>query len=328
LQGLSFDDQDIVLLSGGASALLCAPVAGISLADKIALTDALLRSGADIHAMNTVRRAISRVKGGGLLQQAAPAAVLTLCISDVPGDEPAVIGSGPTVATTTTAADALVVLQDTGLIGTCPLAIRSYLEHEASQTPHAAAMPKRAKATPNRDTAWHCLANNTAVIEAIAADARSRGYEVHHSHPLTGPTHSAAQRFCADLLCLRDQALATAKPQLLLAGGETTLAVRGAGMGGRNQEFALVAATALAGTDGVSVLAAGTDGTDGPTPAAGACVDGTTLARAYAAGLDYHAFLRRNDSYRFFAALDDLLTTGPTGTNVMDVALGLVQPPS
>jgi len=320
LQGLAADDQVIVLLSGGASALLCAPAPGISLGDKIALTDALLRSGADIHAMNTVRRAISRIKGGGLLAAAAPAAVLTLCISDVPGDEPAVIGSGPTIATTTTAADALVVLQEMGLIATCPRAIRAYLQDRATT-------PSRVATMRNRAAAWYCLANNAALLGAIAASARARGHGVHHAPALTGHTHHAAGRFCQALLTLQQQAFATGKPQVLLAGGETTLAVRGTGLGGRNQEFALVAANALAGIAGVSLLAAGTDGTDGPTPAAGAFVDGSTLARARAAGLDYHAFLRCNDSYHFFAALDDLLITGPTGTNVMDVALGLVQPP-
>ena len=314
-------DLVFVLLTGGASALLVAPAAGLTLLDKAATHAALLRSGASIEAMNIVRKHLSAVKGGQLLRYLGGARVITLAISDVPGDDPAIIASGPTVADPSTFADALAVLARHSLTEQIPPAAADYLRRGAAGL---------APETPKPDSGsllaapW-IIASNRLALNAAAERGRQLGLQVlEYPAPLQGATHAAARDF-ANYLRTRVQQGSRGKPLLVLAGGETTLRVSGAGLGGRCQEFALLAAQSLQDLAAYHLLAAGTDGTDGPTPAAGAFVDDQTLRRAAQLGLDPVQYLGRNDSYNFFEALHDLFVTGPTGTNVMDIVAAVVE---
>lgn len=307
----------LCVLSGGASSLLVQPRQPVTLADKIVTTAALLRCGADIHELNTVRKHLSEVKGGGLARVAA-GAVVTLIISDVVGDDPATIGSGPTSPDPTTFADALAVLDRYDLTERVPPTVTQVLK-----AGRAGQLPETLK--PGAPIAERCssfvIGSNRTALEGAAAAARARGWTVVvDAAPIVGDTTDAARRFAAQLC-----ALGAPGPLCLLAGGETTVRVRGTGRGGRNQEFALALAAELAGRE-LTVLSAGTDGIDGPTDAAGAFVDGTTLDRAQQHGLDVSAYLANNDSYAYFAQLGDLLRCGPTGTNVMDIKLALIGP--
>ncbi len=314
-------DLVFVLLTGGASALLVAPAAGLTLLDKAATHAALLRSGADIEAMNIVRKHLSAVKGGQLLRQLGGARVVTLAISDVPGDDPATIASGPTVADPSTFADALAVLARHGITEQIPQAVADYLRRGAAGLAPETLKPGSADllASP-----W-IIASNRLALNAAAERGRQLGLQVlEYPGPLQGATHAAARDFSNHLRALVGRA-SRARPLLLLAGGETTLRVGGAGLGGRCQEFALVAAQCLPDLRGCNLLAAGTDGTDGPTPAAGAFVDDQTLQRAAKLGLDPAQYLNRNDSYHFFEALRDHFVAGPTGTNVMDIVAAVVE---
>ena len=313
-------DLVFVLLTGGASALLVAPAAGLTLLDKAATHSALVRSGASIEAMNIVRKHLSAVKGGQLLRYLGGARVVTLAISDVPGDDPAIIASGPTVADPSTFADALAVIARHNLTERIPQAAMDYLRRGAAGL---------APETPKPDSQsllaspW-IIASNRLALNAATERGRRLGLQVQeYPAPLQGATHDAARDFANYLRTLVAQG-PRSRPLLMLAGGETTLKVSGAGRGGRCQEFALVAAHNLQGLAGYHLLAAGTDGTDGPTPAAGAFVDDQSLRRAAELHLDPAQYLARNDSYRFFEALRDLLVTGPTGTNVMDIVAALV----
>ena len=307
----------LCVLSGGASSLLVQPRSPVTLADKVATTEALLRCGADIHELNTVRKHLSEVKGGGLARHAA-GAVVTLVISDVVGDDPATIGSGPTSPDPTTFADALAVLDRYDLTERVPPTVTQVLN-----AGRAGRLPETLK--PGAPIARRCpsfvIGSNRTALDGAAAAARARGWEVRvEAKPLVGDTTDAACQFAARL-----PAVPGSGPVCLVAGGETTVRVRGTGRGGRNQEFALALAAEIAGRD-LMVLSAGTDGIDGPTDAAGAFVDGTTLDRARQRGLDARASLANNDSYAFFAQLGDLLHCGPTGTNVMDIKIALVGP--
>jgi hydroxypyruvate reductase len=317
LEGTRSEDCVFFLLTGGASALLVAPAEGLSLEDKIETTRALLACGATIQEMNTLRKHLSAVKGGRLLERIAPARAMTLIISDVVGDDLASIGSGPTAADPTTFADCVEVLRRYELANKVPRKVLERLnagaEGRFKETPKPG--------SPLFEQSQHLiLASNRNSVEAAASCAKGLGFEPEiFAYDMEGSTHEKAHAFMSRLTKLAGRRVA------LLAGGETTLQVRGSGKGGRNQEFALVAAHEVQGKERLMVLSAGTDGTDGPTDAAGAYADGKTLDRARELGLDPGAYLENNDSYTLFEKLGDLLKTGPTGTNVMDLVVGLTE---
>ena len=315
------DDLVLCLLSGGGSALLASPPAGVSLSDLARTTELLLHSGATIDEVNTVRRHVSRLQGGRLMARLHPATVITLILSDVIGDRLESIASGPTVPDPTSFADARAVLQRWGLWARIPGSIRSLiLCGVASEIPDT---PK--PGDPIFETARTILlGNNDTAAGAAAAAARAFGFEVHsHSTPLIGEAREAG-------LQLAEQAIRRAESAStkwgLIAGGETTVTVRGDGLGGRNQEVALTAALRLEGIQGLSLATLATDGTDGPTDAAGAVIDGETVSLARQRGMDPAAALERNDSHALLNATHDLLWTGPTRTNVADLCLILGQP--
>lgn len=316
LAGVTADTLVVVLLSGGASALLAAPAPGITLDDKRLVTQRLLASGADIAAMNVVRRHCSRVKGGGLARAAAGAAAMwTLLLSDVVGDDPSVIASGPTVADPTTFADADAVLRRWLAPADVPSAVRAHVD--AGMAGRVAETLKPGDPLLDRGVV-RVLAGNRTAVDAAADAARAQGFAVDVvAAPLTGDAAAAGRDVVARLAAApRD------RPVAVILGGETTVRVVPGGVGGRSQQLALSAALALAGQPGV-VLAAGTDGVDGPTDAAGACVDGETVARSRRHGVDPAAALAGTDSHPCLDAAGDLLRTGPTGTNVADLVVAL-----
>ena len=313
---LGAGDLALVLISGGASALLPAPSPGIRLDDKLEATRQLLRGGATIHELNAVRKHLSTTKGGGLLRSLRPARVATLALSDVIDDDPSVIGSGPTAPDPSTFGDALAVLKRCGVLETCPAAVLA--RFEAGARGELEETPKPGDRVFD-GAVYRIVGGNRTSVRAMAA-ACGRDVEV-EPEPLEGEAREVgamlARRF------------ASAAPRAWVAGGETTVTVRGAGKGGRNQElalaFALEAARGpLAGRGDWVFLAAGTDGRDGPTDAAGGIVDGTTAARIRSAGVDPVAALADNDSCRALDVAGALLRTGATGTNVADVALFLL----
>jgi glycerate 2-kinase len=306
----------LALLGGGASSLLVAPADALTLADKQAVTAALLASGADIAALNTVRKHCSRIKGGGLARAArGVAAVWTLLLSDVAGDDPATIASGPTVADPTTFAEACAIVARWLAPDIVPAGVRAHLEAGAAGRVAETVKP----GDPLLDhVVTHVLAGNRTAVDAAAAAARRLGFEPHlMPDPLRGDAETAARRAVAAL-----DAAPGHGPVAVVAGGETTVRVVRGGRGGRSQHLALAAARALTGRPGV-LLAAGTDGIDGPTDAAGACVDGGTVARARARGFDAVVALAATDSNPLLAATGDLVRTGPTGTNVADLVVAL-----
>ena len=318
-RGLTADDLVLCLISGGGSALLSLPAAGLTLADKQAVNRALLNSGASIGEMNCVRKHLSAIKGGRLAAACAAARVVTLAISDVPGDDPAVIASGPTVADATTCADALAICRRYRIH--LPEAARAGLESGAFETPKPADFAQ----APHEIT---LLATPQLSLEAAAAHARAQGLaahilsdEIEGESRVVGGLHAALARAVAR----RGQPFA--KPCVILSGGETTVTVdtgRPAGQGGRATEFLLGCALALQGEPGVWALAADTDGIDGVGPHAGALLTPTSLARARALGLNPQALLDGHDSARFFAPLGELLTPGPSFTNVNDFRAMLI----
>ena len=311
--------QDLVLaiISGGGSALLALPAAGISLADLQTTTDLLLRSGAPIGEINAVRKHLSQVKGGGLARLAAPSPVLGLILSDVVGDPLDAIASGPTAPDPTTFADAWAALERYGLTEQVPAPVRSRL-----QVGQRSDLPETPKpGAPLFDKVQNILVgSNRLAAEAAALEAQSWGLNaLLLSTFVEGEARQVARVAGALAKELVHYDRPAPRPACLVWGGETTVTVRGTGRGGRNQELALAAALALDGVPNVLLAALGTDGTDGPTDAAGAVVTGETVARARALGLDPAAHLTNNDAYPFFDALDDLIRTGPTGTNVNDL---------
>lgn len=313
------DEVLVVLLSGGASALLACPLDGLRLADLRVTTSLLLGAGAAIHELNTVRKHLGDVVGGRLAQQARGARIELLVLSDVPGDRLDVAGSGPCMPDPTTFAEAWAVVEGRGVAGQLPPAVRSHLE--AGLRGERAESPKPGHPAFGRVTAT-ILASNRTALEAARRHALGRGWRACLvTGDLAGEARVAGRRLAALGRSLRER-----RPVLLLAGGETTVRLRGAGRGGRSQELALAAAIELAQSPGVALLAAGTDGSDGPTDAAGAFADGASVARGQARGVDARSALARNDSHAFFAAEGGLLRTGPTGTNVMDLVLLLVAP--
>jgi glycerate 2-kinase len=312
-------DLVLVLLSGGASANWIAPAQGITFAEKQAVTRALLRSGANIGEMNTLRKHLSRIKGGRLAARARRARTLTLAISDVPGDDPDVIGSGPTVPDRSTLADARAIVARYAL--DLPPAVRRVLDDPGSESPKPGD-PAFARAE------FKLIARPADAFAATEAKVRAAGYEC----VLLGDRVEGEAREVAAQHAQRARELqAEGRRAAILSGGELTVTIRGKGRGGPNQEFALALALALAGTRAITALAADTDGTDGGAGSAedpaGAIADGTTAARAQALGLDPAAFLAENNSTEFFARLGDLLTPGPTYTNVNDFRALLVDTP-
>lgn len=303
VKGLSADDLVICLLSGGASALLALPAPGITLEDKQTVTRELLRSGATISEINCVRKHLSAVKGGRLAAAAFPAHIASLAISDVPGDDPGVIGSGPTVADPTTFADARRIF--TKYLLNPPAAVATHLHLAVEETPKPGD-PRLASAT------YQLIATPRQALEAAAQAARDAG-----ATPviLGDAIEGEAREVAAEHATL---ARAAAPGTVLLSGGETTVTVRGNGRGGRNSEYLLALALALDGAPGIYALAADTDGTDGTEDNAGAFIGPDTLVRARFKGVDPAARLADNDAWSVFAALDDLLVTGPTFTNVND----------
>jgi len=310
-KGLTKDDLVLCLISGGASSLLAMPADGITLEEKQAINKALLKSGAAIDEMNCVRKHLSAIKGGRLAAMCAPAQVVTLLISDVPGDAPQVIGSGPTVPDTTTCADALRILARYGI--EVPAAARKGLESGALETPK----PGDALFAGH---AVHMIATPQQSLEAAAALAREAGIGVHVlSDEMEGESREVGKVHAALARYIARRGQPFAKPCVVISGGETTVTVKSkGGRGGRATEFLLGCAIALQGEPGVHVLAGDTDGIDGVEDNAGAIVTPSTLARAQGLGLKAQDFLDNNDAYNFFKPLGDLVVPGPTFTNVND----------
>jgi hydroxypyruvate reductase len=311
-------DLVIALISGGGSALLTLPAPGVTLADMQALTGALLACGASINEINTLRKHLDQLKGGGLARIAYPAALATLVLSDVVGDPLDVIASGPTVPDPTTFADAYAILERYAIVGQVPEPIlarlRCGMAGEVDET--------LKHGDPRLDTVQNLIiGSGSQAADAARAAARAEGF---NTLLLTTFLQGEAREVGRVLAAIARELAATGQPipqpACVVAGGETTVTLRGGGKGGRNQELALAAAADLAGLADVALVALATDGGDGPTDAAGAVVTGATIERAHALGLDPAAYLARNDAYAFFAALGDLLQPGPTQTNVNDLA--------
>ena len=318
-EGLGADELLLCLISGGGSALMTLPPAGLPLADVQAATTALLRAGATIGELNAVRKHLDRLKGGRLARAAAPARTLALVLSDVVGDPLDVIASGPVSPDPTTFADAVGAIRRRGAWDALPATVREQLDRglrgEAEES------PKEADRCFER-VEVRIVGNNLLAAEAAVAEAERRGYAARLvTTELTGEAREVGRQLAATALA--ERAGSSSGPAGLLAAGETTVTVTGSGSGGRNQELALGAAIALDGSEDILLASAGTDGIDGPTDAAGAFADGATVRRARARGLDPEAALRDNDAYSFFRALGDLILTGPTGTNVMDLQVVL-----
>jgi hydroxypyruvate reductase len=315
-------DLVIFLLSGGGSALLPLPAEGITLEEKQQVTQFLLDCGADIKEINTIRKHISQIKGGWLARWAFPSAVIGLILSDVVGDPLDVIGSGPTVPDISSFEEAWDILKKYDLIGRIPSSIRNHLlrgkEGKVEETPKPC--EKTFEKVHN-----YLIGSNILALRAAEKEASSLGLNtLILSSSIVGDTREAARFHAAIAKEVISTGNPIPRPACIISGGETTVTVKGHGLGGRNQEFALAGALEISGLEKVVLLSGGTDGTDGPTDASGAVADHTTVRRARAAGLDPKAHLEKNDAYPFFQRLGDLLITGPTHTNVMDVRILLV----
>jgi hydroxypyruvate reductase len=317
VRGLTADDLVVALISGGGSALLPSPAAGLTLADEIAVNEALLASGAPIAAMNTIRKHVSNIKGGRLAAAAHPARVVSLVVSDIPGDNPALVASGPTVPDTGSRADALASIAAYGM--KLPDAVMAHINSLAADAPR----PDDPRFAGNE---VHLTASAGVSLEAAAAEARRQGIEaailsdaIEGEAREVGGVHAAIAREVAT----RNRPFK--KPVLILSGGETTVTLRAKGKGGRNSEFLLAFAIGIDGVDGIHALAADTDGIDGSENNAGAFADGSTVARMRAAGVDAKAMLAGNNAWTAFNAAGDLFVPGPTGTNVNDLRAILVR---
>jgi len=314
-------DLVLCLISGGGSALMPLPAAPVTLEEKQAVTRLLLNCGANIHEINTVRKHISAIKGGQLARLAAPATVESLLLSDVIGDDLDVIGSGPTAPDVSTFAATSAILERYGILDRVPASVRTRLEQ---------GMRGEIPETPKPDDPVFARVRNTVVgsnrlaLDAAAARARQFGFRtLILASGTQGETRDVARMHAAIAREIVEAGHPVKPPACIITGGETTVTIKGDGLGGRNQEFVLAAAIDLAGLPDTVVLSAGTDGTDGPTDAAGAVADGETLVRKS----DAREYLDRNDSYRYFQSLNDLLIIGPTNTNVMDIHIVLVGAP-
>ncbi len=314
----------IFLISGGGPALLVAPYGIVDLQAKQTITEMLLKAGANIKEANTVRKHISAVKGGRLAELAYPARVISLILSDVPGDEIDIIASGPTTPDPSTYSDALSVIRNANIIKDVPIkVVKTLMSGEKGILPET---PKR------HDRAFKrvrniIIGNNAMAIEAARENESSSGcIPIEITMPVKGESRKAAMELAKTALEIQHNVKKSGnKPVCLITGGETTVTIKGSGKGGRNTEFALAFALEIDGIEGISLLSAGTDGVDGPTDAAGAFVDGSTVLLARKKGLDPQSFLDNNDSYTFFSKLNDLFITGPTGTNVMDLQIVIIE---
>ena len=320
-------ERDLVLclISGGGSALLVAPAEGVTLEDKQEVTRLLLACGADIHEINTIRKHLSRAKGGGLARFAYPATVVSLILSDVIGDDLNVIASGPAVPDTSTFEDTRRVLEKYDIQDRVPPSVQQRIDKGLKGDIEDT--PKAGDAVFERCFS-ELVGTNLQALKAAGSKAEELGYPtLILSSTVEGEAKEVVKVLAAIAREIQGSGNPLSAPACILCGGETTVTIQGDGKGGRNQEFALASALVIAGMPDVVVLAGGTDGNDGPTDAAGAIADGSTLSRAKSKGLDPLDYLRRNDSYHFFQSLDDLVITGPTRTNVMDVYMVLVGRP-
>ncbi len=317
VQGLTADDLVVALISGGGSALLPSPAAGLTLADEIAVNEALLASGAPIAAMNTIRKHVSTIKGGRLAAAAYPAKLVSLVVSDIPGDNPALVASGPTVPDTGSRADALASIAAYGM--KLPDAVMAHINSPAADAPS----PDDERFVGNE---VHLIASAGVSLEAAATEAKRQGIEalilsdsIEGEAREVGGVHAAIAREVAT----RNRPFS--KPVLILSGGETTVTLRAKGKGGRNSEFLLAFAIGISGADNIHALAADTDGIDGSEDNAGAFADGSTVSRLRAAGVDAKAMLAGNNAWTAFNAVGDLFVPGPTGTNVNDLRAILIR---
>jgi hydroxypyruvate reductase len=317
-------DLVLLLITGGASALAVIPRPPVTLDDLGQLTNLLLRAGATIHELNVVRKHLDRLKGGGLIRLAAPARIRALLLSDVVGDSPSTIGSGPVTADPSSFADALAVLTQRGVLRETPARVREIFERGEQGLEEETLKPGD-PLTALATTA--ILASGATAVEAAAARAVEMGFEPKVlGTAVEGEAREVGRDIAAVVREVATRARPVAPPAALIWAGETTVTVRGDGRGGRNQELALAAALALDGLEEVCLVSIGTDGTDGPTDAAGAMIDGGTAVRARALHLDLDAALARNDAYPTLHALGALIHTGPTGTHVNDLGIALVGP--
>lgn len=317
VRGLTEDDLVVALISGGGSALLPAPPEGLTLEDEAALNEALLASGAPISAMNMIRKQVSQVKGGRLAAAAHPARVVSLIVSDVPGDDPAQVASGPTVPDGTVRKDALAAVAAYGV--QLPDRIAAYLHDGVEEAPR----PEDRIFARN---SVRVIASAARSLEAAAKICSDEGIPAHIlSDAIEGEAREVAKMHAAIAREVRSKARPFTAPVVLLSGGETTVTLRGRGRGGRNSEFLLSFAQAVDGLDGISALAADTDGIDGSEDNAGAFADGMSAARLRESGRDPGVMLADNDAFSAFSALGDLFTPGPTGTNVNDFRAILIR---
>ncbi|MFJ6324330.1 MULTISPECIES: glycerate kinase [unclassified Rhizobium] len=307
---LTEDDLVVALVCGGGSALLPAPAGDLTLADEIAVNRTLLASGAPISAMNAVRKQVSRIKGGRLAALAYPARVVSLVVSDIPGDNPALVASGPTIADTATRDEALEIIGRYRL--DLPETVTRHIANGMDKPP----LPSDPRFARNE---VKLVASAAIALEAAAGVARNAGVEpIILSDAIEGEASEVGRQHAEIVAKISKRGLVSQSPVLVLSGGETTVTIKGKGKGGRNSEFLLSLACAMSGQEGISALAADTDGIDGSEDNAGAFADGTTVSRLAARGEDARDFLDRNDSWSAFAALGDLFVSGPTGTNVND----------
>ncbi|ANK75416.1 glycerate kinase [Ensifer sp. ENS07] len=315
--GLTADDLVVALVCGGGSALLPSPPPGLTLEDEIAVNRALLASGAPISAMNAVRKHVSMIKGGRLAAAAYPAKVVSLIVSDIPGDDPALVASGPTLADASTREDALTLIERYSL--NLPAKVMAWINSPESAAPS----PDDPRFARNE---VRLIASASVSLEAAAAEARAAGIDaIILSDAIEGEARDVGGVHAAIAREVVGRGRPFTKPVVVLSGGETTVTIRGKGKGGRNSEFLLALALGIDGAKGVSALAADTDGIDGSEDNAGAFADDTTIARLAAQRLDAATFLQKNDSWSAFDALGDLFKPGPTGTNVNDFRAILVQ---
>ncbi len=317
VSGLTENDLVVALVCGGGSALLPAPPPGLTLEDEIAVNRALLASGAPISAMNAVRKHVSMIKGGRLAAAAYPAKVVSLIVSDIPGDDPALVASGPTLADASTREDALTLIERYSL--ELPAKVMAWINSSESAAPS----PDDPRFASNE---VRLIASASVSLEAAAAEARAAGIEaIILSDAIEGEARDVGGVHAAIAREVSGRGRPFSKPVVVLSGGETTVTIRGKGKGGRNSEFLLALALGIDGAKGVSALAADTDGIDGSEDNAGAFADHTTIARLVAQRVDAAALLQKNDSWSAFDALGDLFKPGPTGTNVNDFRAILVQ---
>jgi hydroxypyruvate reductase len=319
VRGLGDDDLVFSLISGGGSALLPVPVEGVSLAEKQETTRLLLESGASIHEINAIRKHLSRIKGGWLAKTVAPATMITLILSDVIGDDLDVIASGPTVGDRSTFSDCLKVVEQYNLNDQIPSAVMAHLRKGVAGTVQETPKPD----DPIFRTGLNLIVgSNMQCLKAAERKAQELGYQtLILSSLVEGETREVATVHGAILKEIIRTGTPLSSPACIISGGETTVTIRGKGKGGRNQEFVLACGLEIAGWEGAAVFSAGTDGTDGPTDAAGAFADWRMVRRAQAIGLDPNVSLQENNAYPFFERLGDLIITGPTNTNVMDIRI-------